>query len=108
MLARLVRMRFQPEHVEAFLALYTEARPRIEAQPGCLGVQLAREAHDPTAFATWSLWEDATALERYRASEFFAGFWPRVRMLFRESPEAVSFEVVESSFDPCMRPETYS
>ncbi len=106
MLARLVRMRFKPEHVETFLALYAEARPRIQAQPGCLGVQLARETRDPAAFATWSLWEDAAALERYRASEFFTTFWPRVRALFRESPEAVSFEVVESPFEP--RPKTRS
>jgi quinol monooxygenase YgiN len=102
MLARLVRMRFAPEHVEAFLQLYAEARPRITAQPGCLGVQLVRETRDPSSFATWSLWEDAAALEHYRTSPFFTAFWPRVRALFRESPEAVSFEVVESSFNPRM------
>lgn len=100
MLARLVRLYLQPGQVEAFLALYAEARPHIEAQPGCLGVQLARQQDDPAAFATWSLWTDAAALERYRRSAFFRAFWPRVRALFRRPAEAVSFEIVASSFEP--------
>ncbi|WP_026369733.1 putative quinol monooxygenase [Kallotenue papyrolyticum] len=100
MLARLVRLYLHPAQVEAFLALYAEARPRIEAQPGCLGVQLVRQQDDAAAFATWSLWTDAEALERYRHSPFFGELWPRVRRLLRRPAEAVSFEVVASSFAP--------
>jgi quinol monooxygenase YgiN len=91
MLIRLVRMRIQPEEVEAFLALYREAAPIIGSQPGCRSVQLVREIDDWSAFATWSVWDDPAALEAYRASAFFRAFWPRVRALFRAPAEAVSF-----------------
>lgn len=92
MLTRLVRMRFQPDQVETFLALYATMRPQIVAQPGCLSVQLLHETDDPAAFATWSIWESAAALDAYRSSPFFRQFWPQVRALFRQPAEAVSFE----------------
>jgi quinol monooxygenase YgiN len=94
MLARLVRMRFQPDKVDEFLALYATAQPIIATQPGCHSVQLVRQIDDPSAFATWSLWQDASALEAYRTSAFFLGFWPQVRALFRQPADATSFEVI--------------
>jgi hypothetical protein len=94
MLTRLVRMRFQPEQVETFLALYAAMHPRIVGQPGCLSVQLVREIDDPAAFATWSVWESVAALDAYRTSDFFRQYWPQVRALFRQPAEAVSFEAV--------------
>jgi quinol monooxygenase YgiN len=94
MLARLVRMHFQSDKVDEFLALYAAAYPVISTQPGCYGVQLVRQQDDPNAFATWSLWQDAAALEAYRTSAFFLGFWPQVKVLFRQQAEAISFEVV--------------
>ncbi len=87
-------MRFRPDKVDEFLTLYVAAYPTISAQPGCLSVQLLRQSDDPASFATWSVWEDAAALEAYRASDFFQQFWPRVRALFRRPAEAASFEVV--------------
>ncbi|MBV9790650.1 MAG: antibiotic biosynthesis monooxygenase, partial [Chloroflexi bacterium] len=57
MLTRLVRMYFQPDRVEEFLAFYEQLRPKIAAQPGCISVQLLRQADDPSSFATWSVWE---------------------------------------------------
>lgn len=95
MLIRLVRMHFRPEAVDAFLALYATARPIITSQPGCFSVQLVRERDDSAAFATWSTWADAAALDAYRASAFFRGFWPQVRVLFRQPAEVVSYEIVE-------------
>ncbi len=94
MLARLVRMRFQPDKVDTFLTLYEAARPIITAQPGCHNVRLVRQSDDPVAFATWSLWEDAAALEAYRTSPFFVEFWPQVKALFQQPAEATSFEIV--------------
>ncbi len=92
MLIRLVRMRFRSEEVERFLALYDQAYPIIVGQPGCRSVQLVREIDDPAAFATWSVWDDAAALDAYRRSAFFRGFWPEVKALFRAPAQAVSFE----------------
>lgn len=95
MLTRLVRMHFQPDRVEEFLAFYEQLRPQIAGQPGCVSVQLLRQADDPSSFATWSVWESAEALDAYRTSEFFGSFWPQVKTWFRHRAEAVSFDAVE-------------
>ncbi len=94
MVIRLVRMRFRSEEVERFLALYDRAYPVIVKQPGCHSVQLVREVNDPTAFATWSVWNDEASLDAYRRSAFFRNFsfWPEVKALFRLPAEAVSFK----------------
>lgn len=95
MLIRLVRMRFRPDQAEEFLRLYAANRMTIAGQPGCLSVRLVREIDDPAAFATWSTWHDADALETYRTGAFFRGFWPQVKALFRAPAEAASFYEVE-------------
>ncbi len=95
MVIRLVRMRFRSEEVERFLALYDRAYPVIVKQPGCHSVQLVREVNDPTAFATWSVWNDEASLDAYRRSPFFRSFWQEVKALFRAPAEAVSFEEIE-------------
>jgi len=94
-IVRLVRMRFRPEEVERFLALYERAYPVIVGQPGCRSVQLVREVNDPAAFATWSVWNDGASLDAYRRSPFFRSFWPEVKALFCAPAEAVSFEEIE-------------
>jgi len=94
MLIRLVRMYFQPPKVDAFLTLYEHARPTILSQSGCRSVVLVRQIDDPAAFATWSVWDGPAALEAYRTSTFFTGFWPDVKALFRKPAEAISFEEV--------------
>ncbi len=92
---RLVRIYFQPDKVDEFLAFYQQLRPQIARQPGCISVQLLRQANDPAAFATWSVWESQAALDAYRTSEFFRSFWPQVKTWFRQPAEAVSFDPVE-------------
>jgi quinol monooxygenase YgiN len=94
MVIRLVRMRFHAEHVEQFLGLYQQAQPMIRSQPGCRSVRLVRQTDDAAAFATWSVWDDAAALDAYRTSAFFRSFWPQVKALFRAPAEAVSFEEI--------------
>jgi quinol monooxygenase YgiN len=95
MLTRLVRMYIQPERVEDFVLFYEQIRPQIARQPGCVSVQLLRQADDPSAFATWSIWESSAALDAYRSSEVFRSFWPQVKRWFRQPAEAVSFEPFE-------------
>lgn len=91
-----MRIRFRPDAVPTFLALYEQVGPIIAAQPGCRSVQLLREVDDPTAFATWSMWDNAAALDAYRTGAFFRSFWPEVKALFRAPAEAVSFETLNA------------
>lgn len=92
MLIRIVRMRFRPEAVPAFLDIFAASQPKIEAQPGCRSVRLWRDSADPCILATYSIWESEAALNAYRRSELFGAVWPRTKALFAEPAQTFSFE----------------
>jgi quinol monooxygenase YgiN len=90
MLVRLVRMTFRPEAREAFLALFRASAPHIRAFAGCRHLALLQDRDDPAVLTTYSLWESAEALERYRASTLFKTTWARTKPLFAAPPVAHS------------------
>jgi quinol monooxygenase YgiN len=79
---------FRPEAVRQFEELFSGWAPRIRAFPGCLHLELLRDASDPCTFFTYSHWEDPAALEAYRNSAVFAGVWPVVKTLLAEPARA--------------------
>jgi quinol monooxygenase YgiN len=97
MLIRTVRMTFAPAHVDAFLKLFADARPKISARDGCEHLALWRDARFPNVFTTYSHWRDAGALEAYRQSELFRSTWARTKPLFAAAPEAWSQYEVPAS-----------
>lgn len=100
MIVRLVRLKFAPEHVDAFLEFYAQSEPTIRHQPGCLALSLVQETADPTAFGTWSTWQSGRDLQAYRRSAFFRGFWPKVKSMLREPADAVSYSVLTGDAIP--------
>lgn len=90
MIVRLVRMSFRPGETEGFLTLFEGWRHRIIAMPGCLHLELLRDAGDPRVFFTYSLWRSAEDLEHYRRSPVFAEVWPVVKALFDAPAQAWS------------------
>ena len=100
MIVRLVRLKFAPEHVEAFLDFYARSEPAIRGQAGCLALSLLRETGDEAAFATWSTWRSGRDLQRYRRSPFFCDFWPAVKAMLREPAEAMSYEILSGDAIP--------
>ncbi|GIV95804.1 MAG: hypothetical protein KatS3mg057_0461 [Herpetosiphonaceae bacterium] len=100
MIWRLVQLKFQPDRVDEFLAIWQEVHTTIRRQPGCLSLMLLRDTSDPAAFATWSCWTDRRALQIYRRSNFFGEFWPQVKTLLREPAQAVSYEQIEEITAP--------
>ena len=90
MLIRVVRMTFQPDGVGPFLDLFRASRPLIRAFPGCLHLELCRDADDPNVFCTYSHWESGLALEAYRQSELFLSTWARTKSLFAAKAHAFS------------------
>lgn len=90
MLLRTVRMTFDPSRVEAFLALFAEARPKILAQPGCRHLELWQDARFPNVLTTFSRWDDDDALQAYRHSDLFRGTWKRTTPMFAAAPVARS------------------
>ena len=89
-LLRTVRMTFRPEHVDDFLALFAQARPKIAAVPGCRHLELWQDARFPNVLTTFSRWDSAEALEAYRQSDLFRATWKRTTPLFAAAPIAHS------------------
>ncbi|GAB4235939.1 MAG: hypothetical protein Tsb0034_10340 [Ekhidna sp.] len=90
MLIRIVRMEFQPEKVEAFLALFEEVKDKIAAFPGCHHVELCEDAQQTHVYYTFSKWEGENDLEKYRHSDLFKGTWEKTKALFGGKPLAYS------------------
>lgn len=90
MLLRTVRMTFRPDAVPAFHALFQASRAQIAAQPGCQSLALWQDPRYPNVLTTVSLWESASALDAYRASDLFRSTWARTKPLFAAPPVAIS------------------
>lgn len=84
-------MTFRPEAVDDFLTLFHDAAERIRSFEGCRHLELWQDADHPHVFTTYSLWSDATALERYRQSALFRSAWKPAKALFALPPKASSY-----------------
>jgi quinol monooxygenase YgiN len=96
MLIRIVKLTFKPENVDAFVNTFDEKKHFIASFNGCIGVELLRDINNPNIFFTYSKWNNAESLERYRISELFVSTWDTVKKLFGDKPEAWSVEVYSS------------
>lgn len=90
MIIRIVKMTFQPNRVADFEALFAERKEQIRTFPGCLRLELLRDAEAPENFFTYSWWTGEDALESYRNSELFRTVWGPTKALFAGRPEAWS------------------
>lgn len=89
---RIVKMTFLPKHIEDFKSLFEERKEQIRNFEGCEHLELWQDYKDDRIFYTYSLWQEADFLEKYRTSELFKQTWTCVRAWFEESPHAFSAE----------------
>jgi quinol monooxygenase YgiN len=92
MIVRIVKMTFKTENVDDFLKLFEETKDQIRNFEGCLHLKLLRDADHPNIFFTYSHWQSANHLNKYRNSPLFADIWPRTKVLFAAKTEAWSTE----------------
>ena len=90
MIVRIVRMEFDPEKVEDFLALFNRNKQLIRHFPGVQHLELHRDATQTNVFYTYSIWNDEDALEAYRHSDLFKEVWKGTKALFSGKPLAYS------------------
>ena len=83
-------MTFRPDRLDDFRALFAETRERIAAAPGCRSLDLWQDPRYANVLTTVSLWDDARALDAYRASDLFQETWARTTPLFAAPPVALS------------------
>ena len=90
MLVRIVKLTFKKENISSFEQVFEETKQHIRNFEGCNFLELYQEAKRPNVFFTYSYWDNAESLEKYRNSEFFKSVWAKTKILFDAKPEAWS------------------
>lgn len=90
MLVRIVKLSFQPEKIEAFLANFETNKTKIRDFEGCNFLELYRDQNNTNVYFTYSYWNSEEDLENYRQSELFKGIWAKTKPMFNGKPEAWS------------------
>ena len=100
MLTRIVKMTFQEDQVERFVALMKKNSSRIRAAEGCCYMQVLQDQVSPNVFFTYSVWEGAFYLHQYRHSALFKEVWNQAKEAFSDKPQAWSFDnIIEHNWD---------
>lgn len=94
MIKRLVKLTFQSDKTDDFLAVFEDSKNFIRQMNGCQHLELLRDAALPNVFFTLSFWENEEALNAYRDSELFKTTWAKTKILFSDKPQAWTTEVV--------------
>lgn len=92
MFVRIVKMEFNKEKTEEFLANFNAKKEQIRNSKGCQLLELYRDKDNPTIFFTYSYWETEQDLENYRNSDLFKTVWAQTKILFNQKPEAWSVD----------------
>ncbi len=94
MIIRIVKLQFETEKVQDFLALFDSVVTKVNSFPGCYQMHMVRDIQNPNLFFTYSQWENETALNNYRDSDLFQSIWPTIKPWFSQKAEAWSTEKV--------------
>ena len=98
MIIRIVKLQFQEERIEEFLAFFETIKEKVNNFPGCLGMQLLQDIARPNIFMTYSHWENEEALNEYRYSDTFKIVWPTIKCWFEEPADAWSLMSIFNGF----------
>ncbi|HZH68216.1 MAG TPA: antibiotic biosynthesis monooxygenase family protein, partial [Chitinophagales bacterium] len=87
---------FRTEEIGPFKELFEEISPQIRNFEGCSKLELLQQVDQPEVFLTYSYWDSEEALNNYRYSELFKGFWKIAKSKFEAKPEAWSHHKIAS------------
>ena len=96
MIQRLVKMTFQTEQTDTFLANFEQVKDRIRQFEGCSYLKLLRDKNQPNVLFTYSYWENESNLDAYRYSDYFKNVWSKTKILFDDAPQAWSVDKRET------------
>ena len=92
MFVRIVKMSFEADKIDLFLANFNENKENIRKSKGCELLELYRDKTNSNVFFTYSYWETENDLENYRNSELFKKVWSKTKILFNDKPQAWSVD----------------
>lgn len=96
MFVRIVKMRFQEDKIDTFLANFNQVKEKIRHFEGNQFLELYQDKNDPRIFFTYSYWQAEENLENYRNSDLFKEVWNYTKALFSDKPEAWSVDKIAS------------
>ena len=99
MITRIVKLTFQEDKMDEFLAFFETIKFQVNSFPGCGGMKLLRDKNHPNIVLTYSNWESEDSLNNYRDSEVFGKVWPTIKPWFTARPEAWTTAVYFDGFE---------
>jgi heme-degrading monooxygenase HmoA len=96
MITRIVKLSFDPDRIDDFLAHFERIKNDVNNFPGCIGMKLYHDVANQNVVFTYSHWNTEADLEAYRKSDLFSKIWPTIKVWFNDRPEAWT---VEAHFD---------
>lgn len=97
MFTRIVKMEFELQNIEPFLANFEMVKSKIRNFPGCLFLELYKDRDNDAIYFTYSRWNHISDLENYRNSELFKDVWATTKPMFRSKAQAWSVDTLHSS-----------
>jgi quinol monooxygenase YgiN len=88
MITRIVKLTFEEEKINDFLAFFDTINTRVSTFENCYGMRLMQDLHQPNVVFTYSNWENENALNKYRDSDLFSGVWKTIKPWFKSKAEA--------------------
>lgn len=92
MFVRIVKMSFEADKIDLFLANFNENKENIRKSKGCELLELYRDKTNTNVFFTYSNWQTEQDLENYRNSALFKNVWAKTKVLFNDKPQAWSVD----------------
>ena len=89
---RIVKMTFDPEKVNEFLANFEKVKHQIRAFEGVEHLELLNDKNNSNIYFTYSIWKDESYLETYRHSDLFKSVWTVTKPMFIKKAEAWSVD----------------
>ena len=89
---RIVKMTFDPEKVNEFLANFEEVKHKIRAFDGVKHLELLNDKNKSNIYFTYSIWESEDHLNNYRHSDLFKSVWAVTKPMFIEKADAWSVD----------------
>ncbi|HLU86528.1 MAG TPA: antibiotic biosynthesis monooxygenase family protein [Taishania sp.] len=96
---RIVKLTFQEDKVQDFLSFFDTVKHIVNNFPGCEGMQLLQDIHNPSIVMTYSHWKDENDLENYRVSNEFKNIWSTIKPWFAQKAEAWSVDAYFNGFE---------
>lgn len=88
MITRIVKLTFQEDRIDDFIAFFDTIKSKVARFENCYGMRLLQQKNAPYVVFTYSNWQNEDALNNYRDSQLFQETWSTIKPWFGAKAEA--------------------